>query len=156
MKFKGRQLVRIFILLKTVIIQCLRDPTNKKNLFALMRFEIVCIPASNCIESLIHFQTRKSIWWSSVLSRPGSTSSYNWKDSIEVISHLLKYYSVYPLYINSPESSVGNLYQRNPFWETFDVFPRLYFAISVGSSSYAWVLFQFLFSSNIWPLSSFS
>ena len=41
---------------------------QQKEPYALMRFEIVCIPGSNCIESLIHFQTRKSIWSSSVLT----------------------------------------------------------------------------------------
>ena len=83
---------------------------QQKESYALMRFEIVCIPGSNCIESLIHFQTRKSIWWSSVLSNPTcSTSTCNWRHfSFVKVENITQY-------IKSQESSVWNSYQRNPF-----------------------------------------
>ena len=61
MNFKGRNLLRIFYSPENGDNSMFAGFNQQKESHALMRFEIVCIPGSNCIESLIHFQTRKSI-----------------------------------------------------------------------------------------------
>ena len=57
--FEGRNLVRIFYSSENGYNSMFAGFNQQKESYALMRFEIVCIPGS--IESLIHFQTRKSI-----------------------------------------------------------------------------------------------